>query len=119
MKGYFLFLEKLYNLSVDKRNEIIGKIFNIKVKAFDLEIKDEKIYIKIYDGYIYYHFCFVKGDCYEDDLSISFKDRIVVCRFFVDNLLDGYLNEKIFKKDFCSFLKIIVKGEINHFASFL
>ena len=119
MEGYFLFLDKLNKLTLKERCEIIGKILEIKVKVFDLNINEGKIFIKVYDGEKYYQFCFVREVFCEEYINISIKDRILVCRIFVDNLFGDLLNEKNFKKDFYSFLKIIVDGDISYFDSFL
>lgn len=119
MEGYFLFLDKLNKLTLKERYKIIGKILEIKVKVFDLSINEGKIFIKVYDGEKYYQFCFIRGVFCEEYINISIKDRILVCRIFVDNLFGDLLNEKNFKKGFYSFLKIIVDGDISYFDSFL
>lgn len=113
MNGYKLFLEKLRSLSEEEQSRVINVIFDKEIVLFGINELDNNIYFKIYDGEIYYQYCFIfeQNDNY---VEIKIRDRIVVVNIFVfSDRIEFYLSENMYR-----LVKMFRDGE-NMFNSFL
>lgn len=116
MEGYILFLEKFNNLNYNTKLKVISNIFNRHVLVFNILKFENNVYIKFYDGNIYFQFCFLFDNNKDaNNLKIEIKDRIVLCNIYVMNTsLDCFL-----EGNFYNFIQILRSGDINLFDSFL
>ena len=119
MLGYDLFIEKLMMLELEKQNLVIGKIFNNQVLLYDLKKNNDKVYLRYYDGNIYYQFCFLFNDKVGKMVRLKINNRIIMCDILVDSLLEklGYIVDE--KNRFYWFLKLLKEGNIKYFVYFL
>ena len=114
MNGYILFLEKLTEFNLEYQKKIISNIFGKEVLIFNTNELFGKIFIKFYDGEVYYQFCFIFEDC-DKDMEIIKKERIFIYNIYVLNIKSSdILGENIY-----NLIKILRDIEIDYFNSFL
>ena len=60
MTNFKMFLEKLEKLTLKEQKEVIAKIFGLGlVFLYSVDLEEEKIVFKVYDGrYYQFNFCF-------------------------------------------------------------
>lgn len=79
-----IFLEWFFALNIDIQKKFLENLFNNKILIFDINRVDDIMYIKYYDGDMYYQLCFLFSDS-DDILNIKLKNRIFVCDIFINN----------------------------------
>lgn len=114
MDGCLVFLEKFDKLDYCKKIKVISNIFNINILIFNVEIIKNNFYIKFYDGFVYYQFCF-NFNIDVENVKIEIGDRIVLCNLYIKNTNIDY----IYEKKFYDFLKLLRNSDISLFDSFL
>ena len=115
MIGYEFFLKRINSLVLSEQCKLLKKIFRVDVLTFDINLINNNICIKIYDGYIYYQFVFVVSSYKDEYLNINISDRIVVCHIFANNVSQ---NLKLFNIEFIKFIDFLLNGDEKLFNNF-
>lgn len=101
MLGVSLFYQVYLNLGEECRNKILGNIFFVNdVSVSSLELKDNEIYIKLFDGVLFYQYKFM---IFSNENRIYYSVRTISkCDRFEDLNQDDVINLSLLSKIFLS-----------------
>lgn len=116
MLGTKLFLKNINDLDFEAQCNLLKKILKIDVLVFEVNLINDNICIKVYDGYVYYQFVFISSNYDDKYLNINVSDRIIVCHIFVNNINE---NSKFFDIEFVQFINFLLNGDEKIFNNFL
>ena len=108
------FLDWFFYLKIDSQKKFMKWLFNNKVLTFDICRIDDRMYIRYYDGDMYYQFCFLF--CFNDDiLNIKLRKKVIIYNIFVKNY-DSFI---FIGDNLDKFIKMLNGNEFIDFDYFL